>query len=57
MVYKNYQEQGEADAVKKMVQWMLTEGQQLNDDLGYTKVPESVANSVIQAVNSRVTGP
>ena len=57
MVYKNYQEQGEAAAVKKMVQWMLTEGQQLNDDLGYTKVPASVANSVIQAVNSGVTGP
>ena len=57
MVYKNYQQPGEAAAVKKMVQWMLTEGQQLNADLGYTRIPEQVAGQVVQAVNSGVTGP
>lgn len=57
MVYKKYQQAGEAAAVKRMVQWILTDGQQLNDDLGYTRVPAGVANRVVQAVNSGVTGP
>lgn len=57
MVYKNYSQPGDAAAVKKMVQWMLTDGQELNDDLGYTKIPKSVADRVIQAVNSGVSGP
>lgn len=56
IVNRKYNEQGEADAVKSMVRWMLTEGQELNDDLGYTRVPESVTNRVIQAVNTGVTG-
>lgn len=57
MVYKNYEQPGEADAVKKMVQWIMTEGQALNADLGYTRIPENVASQVVQAVNSGVTGP
>lgn len=56
MVHKNYQQPGEADAVKKMVQWILTDGQQLNDDLGYTRIPANLANRIIQSVNSGVTG-
>lgn len=54
MVYKNYDQPAEADAVKQMVQWILTEGQEINDDLGYTRIPKSVANRVIQTVNSTV---
>lgn len=57
MVYKNYQQPGEAAAVKKMVQWILTEGQQINGDLGYTQIPANVAKRAVQAVNSGVTGP
>ena len=56
-VYKKYQQAGEAAAVKRMVQWILTSGQQLNDDLGYTRIPANVANRVVQAVNRGVTGP
>lgn len=56
IVNRKYDEQGEADAMKNMVRWMLTEGQELNDDLGFTRVPESIANRVIQAVNTGVTG-
>lgn len=57
MVYKNYQQPGEAAAVKRMVEWIMTEGQQLNDDLDYTRIPPSVANRVVQTVNSQVKGP
>ncbi|MFB2973073.1 phosphate ABC transporter substrate-binding protein PstS [Aerosakkonema sp. BLCC-F183] len=54
MVYKQYTQPGKADAVKKLVQWMMTSGQQINDDLNYTRIPPSVANRVVQAVNSSV---
>lgn len=57
MVYKNYTQPGDAAAVRRMVQWMLTDGQQFNDDLGYTRIPQSIANRVIQSVNSGVKGP
>lgn len=56
MVYKNYQQPGKADAVKRMVQWVMTEGQELNDDLSYTRIPKTVASQVVQTVNSSVKG-
>ncbi len=55
MVYKQYPDAAKADAVKKLVQYSLTEGQALNDDLTYTEIPDEVAQQVIQAVNSTVT--
>ncbi len=57
MVYKKYDQPGKADAVKKMVQWALTDGQAINSSLEYTRIPQSVTQQVIQAVNSEVTGP
>ncbi len=58
MVYKQYPDPAKADSVKRMTQWVLTEGQEINDDLGYTRIPAPVADGVIQAVNSSVTaGP
>jgi len=54
MVYRNYQQPGKADAVKRMVQWMMTEGQQVNSQLEYTRIPASVANRVVQTVNANV---
>jgi len=57
MVYKKYDKPGKADAVKKMVQWALTDGQAINSTLEYTRIPPSVTQQVIQTVNSQVTGP
>lgn len=57
MVYKQYPQPGEAAAVKQMVQWIMTEGQNINSELGYTRIPSSVANQVIQAVDQGVSGP
>ena len=54
LVYKNYPTPAKGDAVKKFVNWVLTDGQQLNDSLNYTRVPSSVANQVLQTVNSSV---
>jgi phosphate transport system substrate-binding protein len=54
MVYKNYPNAAKGSAVKKLVNWILTDGQQYNDQLNYTRIPSSVANQVIQTVNSTV---
>ncbi len=54
MVYKNYPNAAKGSAVKKWVNWILTDGQQYNDQLNYTRIPSSVANQVIQTVNSTV---
>ncbi|MBD2434561.1 MULTISPECIES: phosphate ABC transporter substrate-binding protein PstS [Fischerella] len=54
MVYKNYKDPAKAQAVKNLVKWILTKGQQFNDDLNYTSIPSNVANDVINTVNSSV---
>jgi phosphate transport system substrate-binding protein len=55
MVYKKYANAEQADGVKRLVQWMLTDGQKFNNELDYTKVPDSVAQRAIQTVNSQIT--
>ncbi|MBD6618765.1 phosphate ABC transporter substrate-binding protein PstS [Komarekiella sp. 'clone 1'] len=54
MIYKQYANASKAEAVKKWINWVLTDGQQYNDDLSYTKIPSNVANRVLQTVNSTV---
>jgi phosphate transport system substrate-binding protein len=55
MVYRQYDDPAKADAVKRMVAWMLNEGQELNDDLDYTRIPPELANRVVGTANSSVT--
>lgn len=57
VVYRNYTQPGDAAAIRRMVQWIMTNGQQLNDNLGYTRIPQGVASRVVQSVNSGVKGP
>ncbi len=54
MIYKKYDSPAKAAAIKQMVQWILTDGQKINDDLDYTSIPRSVADRVIQTVNQNV---
>lgn len=54
LVYKNYPDPAKGTAVKDFVNWVLTDGQQLNDDLNYIRIPPNVADSVIQTVNSSI---
>ncbi|TAE58496.1 MAG: phosphate ABC transporter substrate-binding protein PstS [Nostocales cyanobacterium] len=54
MIYKNYPDAAKANAVKQWINWVLKDGQQFNDDLGYTRIPSSVVNRVLQTVNSTV---
>lgn len=54
MVYKQYPNAAKADAVKKWINWVLTDGQKLNAGANYTSIPPAVANRVLQTVNSTV---
>lgn len=54
MVYRNYEQPGKADAVKRMVEWMMTDGQAINGQLNYTRIPAKVASQVVQTVKSEV---
>lgn len=54
MIYQKYSNPSKADAIKKWINWVLKDGQQFNDDLNYTKIPQDVVNRVLQTVNSTV---
>ncbi|MDX2212381.1 MAG: phosphate ABC transporter substrate-binding protein PstS [Oculatellaceae cyanobacterium bins.114] len=56
MVYRQYEQAGKAAAMKKLVEWILTDGQAINNTLDYTRIPQAVARRAIEAVNSGVTG-
>lgn len=54
MVYKRYPNAAKADAVKKWINWVLKDGQELNGNLDYTRIPPSVVRRVLNTVNSTV---
>ncbi len=54
MVYKQYSSAEEAKAMRTWINWVMTQGQKLNDDLGYASIPPSVAKQVINTVNKQV---
>jgi phosphate transport system substrate-binding protein len=54
MLYKQYPDAAQSAAVKKMVEWILTTGQGLNNSLGYTRVPAATAQRALQAVKSEI---
>jgi phosphate transport system substrate-binding protein len=55
LVYRRYDNQQDADAVKRLVRWILTTGQGINNSLQYVRVPSSVAQRAIRAVETGVT--
>jgi phosphate transport system substrate-binding protein len=54
LIPKAQKNPAKAAAIKTMVKWMLTSGQQFNDDLNYTSIPSSVAQRAIEAVETGV---
>ncbi|KAB8333944.1 phosphate ABC transporter substrate-binding protein PstS [Scytonema tolypothrichoides VB-61278] len=52
LVYKSYPNAAKGTAVKNFLNWVLTDGQQINDDLNYSRIPAPVVQKVIQTVNS-----
>ena len=54
LIPKTQKNPEKAKAIKTMVKWMLTSGQQFNDDLNYTSSPSAVAQRAIAAVEAGV---
>ena len=56
MIYKSYPKPGEAAAIKKWIGWVLDKGQEFNDDLKYTSIPDADRKRIIKDVNQQVQG-
>lgn len=56
MIYKQYDSAEKAAAVKKWVQWVLTDGQNINGDpsLEFARIPQSTAQRALQKVQNEV---
>jgi phosphate transport system substrate-binding protein len=54
MVKTDYSDAEKADSIKKLVEWILTKGQSLNNELNYTKIPTATAEKAISQVKSEV---
>ena len=54
MVYRKYPSKAKAAAVKKWVNWVMTEGQKYNAGLQYTRIPKSVVKRVLKDINTKV---
>jgi phosphate transport system substrate-binding protein len=50
-MYKDQPDEATAAGLKSMVTWVLTEGQKLNESVGFIPVPADVAQQAIAAVN------
>lgn len=54
MVYKQYDSPQKSEAMKKWIEYVLTEGQNLNAGLDFTRIPETVAQRALQQVKAEV---
>lgn len=54
LIPKKYKDEDSLEKTKEFITWILTEGQEFNEDLEYTKIPESVAEKVIQKINEEL---
>ncbi len=54
LIKQNYDSSEQASAVKKMVDWVLNQGQDLNNSLEYTRVPENIAAKILDRVENQV---
>ena len=54
MVYKQYDQPEKAAAIKKFVNWILTDGQKINPSLEYVQVPATAAKRIAADVNAGV---
>jgi phosphate transport system substrate-binding protein len=54
LIPKQQRNPEKAKAIKSMVKWILTDGQQFNSNLNYTSIPAEVASRAIAAVEAGV---
>ena len=54
LIYKQYLDPELLTSTQNLLNWILTEGQEFNEELEYTKIPEDVTTKVIEAVNTEL---
>ncbi|MFY7802141.1 MAG: substrate-binding domain-containing protein [Limnoraphis robusta] len=54
LIYKRYVNEDQLIATKNLLTWILTEGQELNEQLEYTRIPEDVTIEILEAVNNEL---
>lgn len=54
LLYKQYPDAAKATQVKNLMAWILTKGQAINGQLEYTRIPSSVTQRALGAVNSSI---
>ncbi len=54
LFYEKYEQPEKAEAVQKLVDWIHTKGQEINETLYYTKIPSEVGQKAIAKVKSQV---
>lgn len=52
LFHKKYPNQDILTANKELITWILTKGQNFNEDLEYTRIPEDVTQKVIESANN-----
>ena len=52
LLYKKYDNTPTAEAVKKFVNWGLTDGQKFSEDLGYIPLPKEVVDKDLEALKT-----
>jgi phosphate transport system substrate-binding protein len=57
IIYRQYEDAETAEAIKQMVEWIMTDGQALNNSLEYVDIPENVAERAVEITRREVTAP
>jgi phosphate transport system substrate-binding protein len=52
LLYKKYDNSTVAEAVKKFVNWGLTDGQKFSEDLGYIPLPKEIVDKALEALKT-----
>ena len=53
LVYQKYPNETALKSTQEFITWVLTKGQEFNEDLEYTKIPENIAQQAIDLVNKQ----
>ena len=54
LIYKKYPNQDLLDSTQNFITWVLTRGQEFNEELNYTKIPEDVAERALETINNEL---
>lgn len=55
LIYQKYSTQERLESTQNLVSWILTEGQEFNEEGGYTKIPEDIATRAIEIINNQLS--